>query len=800
MLAGLGRPWTNLAGQCALVRVAAATNTDSNGPATSASWARPETWASKKLEIRYVNQTAHDLQLPHSFSCSPTGSRLRDRRLSASQTEACGGKAPLALQSSARCAHHSCVPKACNVRPILLPSATERLSRDHARPPCTSPWGDFDVMAAIPIQASSRGGYGGRDLNASPLPSISSGHGDPLPRPFGILSRGYHADNLSPSAASTPLPIRNSDMNDVPPPLPPPRLVPIKGPVDPNVQNSERFRRPDDCSGIETDSLGHSFRRPELSFRVGAPDDGYHSFESTRLSSFPSPLGPQAMNSYHNPGDSIDHSMLERLNRSTRRPGLSASVNDPPPPRLHHAQPTTLSLPNRSRQPFDSFAKSPGPLSATSPVNPPFGHHVRGSVDYRSPVRTDGPGAFDRSPLPRTHRLQGGGTGPDDAPLFGYGGYDARDDEVDFPMDETSRMRSLAIDDHGRERDWDRDRDRDRDRERDGYQPGQKRRASSPPSEDAALASDMGRKRDGYPISRASPAPRLLMIPQNSVSSLSSASRSGSYTSNLTASSITSLGSYGRRSPNPLSPGGLSPTDHMACSSPFPPSSQCASPRSTLARSASGLSPHSRTPSEQPLPPQVTRTVVSPRKVAEIPKSHSNLAARLKGPYMCECCPKKPKKFETEEDLRAHEAEKQYECSFCGNRFKNKNEAERHQNSLHVRRHSWSCAALKNYDRAFHESTARPGEADVCGYCGEEFLRTGRSQDGTPSISELDMEGRIRHLQDAHKFGECNPTKKFYRADHFRQHLKHSHAGTSGKWTNMLENACMIEEEPVTSR
>ena len=48
-----------------------------------------------------------------------------------------------------------------------------------------------------------------------------------------------------------------------------------------------------------------------------------------------------------------------------------------------------------------------------------------------------------------------------------------------------------------------------------------------------------------------------------------------------------------------------------------------------------------------------------------------------------------------------------------------------------------------------------------------------------------------------HKFGECNKSKKFYRADHFRQHLKHSHAGTSGKWTNMLENAC-IKDEPST--
>lgn len=154
--------------------------------------------------------------------------------------------------------------------------------------------------------------------------------------------------------------------------------------------------------------------------------------------------------------------------------------------------------------------------------------------------------------------------------------------------------------------------------------------------------------------------------------------------------------------------------------------------------------------------------------------------------------------------IRAHEAEKQYECNYCGNRFKNKNEAERHQNSLHVRRHSWSCSALSGYDRAFHDSPHRPGEADTCGYCGEDFPRSGMGP-GTGALNggimpryatEKDLEERNLHLQGVHKFRECNSSKKFYRADHFRQHLKHSHAGTSGKWTNMLENACMLDEEP----
>jgi hypothetical protein len=78
--------------------------------------------------------------------------------------------------------------------------------------------------------------------------------------------------------------------------------------------------------------------------------------------------------------------------------------------------------------------------------------------------------------------------------------------------------------------------------------------------------------------------------------------------------------------------------------------------------------------------------------------------------------------------------------------------------------------------------------ADVCGYCGEEFP------------NPPDWEARSEHLNHVHKFGECNQAKKFFRADHFRQHLKHSHAGTSGKWTNMLENACMRDEPPPQER
>lgn len=130
---------------------------------------------------------------------------------------------------------------------------------------------------------------------------------------------------------------------------------------------------------------------------------------------------------------------------------------------------------------------------------------------------------------------------------------------------------------------------------------------------------------------------------------------------------------------------------------------------------------------------------------------------------------------------RTHESEKQYACAYCPNRFKNKNEAERHQNSLHLRRHSWSCAALTTPQAAFHLSTNGNGH-DICGFCGQEYSNP-------PDWSE-----RTQHLTLTHKYGQCNLVKKFFRADHFRQHLKHSHDGTSGKWTNMLESACMKDE------
>lgn len=125
---------------------------------------------------------------------------------------------------------------------------------------------------------------------------------------------------------------------------------------------------------------------------------------------------------------------------------------------------------------------------------------------------------------------------------------------------------------------------------------------------------------------------------------------------------------------------------------------------------------------------------------------------------------------------RMHVEEKQYKCTFCTNRFKKKNEMEQHQNSLHLRRYSWSYTTILDYETVFHSSASSTSQTsngpseDICDYCGEEF-----------SNFPSDRNVYIKHLTNVYKFGECNQAKKFFRADHFRQHLQHSHVGTSDK-------------------
>ncbi|QPG98496.1 hypothetical protein C2857_007667 [Epichloe festucae Fl1] len=610
---------------------------------------------------------------------------------------------------------------------------------------------------------------------------------EPPPTLPSILSSGpgsYRRNNHDMSFSGSPaisIPGLQSQDN-VPPPLPPPRYLPFleiaahpehskKEPRDyghpaspvPSGYGSMYSSLNDDRSSLK--------RRDTVGSNNG--DEGYASYTAAERSreSRPTPTDLLHQNKFHFQSaadlhcDSMKKKLdpIRTLDRSPRCIGLSALSEQfqqrSPNPRAP-ALSMPVQLPIHSRPGLDSpvrLSVDTPIFSAVSPRSAPFRHY---------PEQRTGKDAldYDRSPRTRTRR-----NNSDDA-SSGCGGYEFTGAE-DMEIDEATSPKRL----HPEE----------------AYMAlGHKRRAASPPAGDHLSGGSIDIHR-GDLGSRGSPTPRLTVMPQTySVSSMSSAaiSRSNSYisTMSIAPSSATTTTSHGRRSPGANSPGGMSPS---SCHSPYTtPASINHSPRNSVSAKSNA---HGRNVSGN-----------SPRKMVDMQKPPGSKIQRV---YMCECCPKKPKKFDTAEELSAHEAEKQYECSFCGNRFKNKNEAERHQNSLHVRRHSWSCSALSGYDRAFHDSTSRPGEADTCGYCGDEFPRSGRGS-GSGALSggvvpnhatDQDWDERIRHLQEVHKFRECNSSKKFFRADHFRQHLKHSHAGTSGKWTNMLENACMLEEDPT---
>lgn len=146
---------------------------------------------------------------------------------------------------------------------------------------------------------------------------------------------------------------------------------------------------------------------------------------------------------------------------------------------------------------------------------------------------------------------------------------------------------------------------------------------------------------------------------------------------------------------------------------------------------------------------------------------------------------------------------------YCTQRFRNEYDAECHQNGLHLRKHSWSCTILNDsFDGVFYSSSivssadnkysrlqsrspsSSPTAFDVCGYCGLHF----------PNEPAPDWKARGIHLNGVHHFGQCNRSKKFFRVDHFRRHLKHSHAATIGEWTNELETACIRDEPPLNPR
>ena len=214
--------------------------------------------------------------------------------------------------------------------------------------------------------------------------------------------------------------------------------------------------------------------------------------------------------------------------------------------------------------------------------------------------------------------------------------------EPDFAMDEAGGLQRLRIDDSMRRSD--------------GYSPssaaGQKRRASSPLVDDTPLPqtlhptnsmSDLRRRRESA-ASRVSPAPSHQHSLHGSVSSTASGPRSNSFSAPMLTPSNSGLTpvdvSYGNHlSPGGLSSGGISPRT-IDGPSPF-----------VTAFTVNGVYEQRPLISVEPPAPEVRPIASAKRPIESLGQSKSGVL-KVQSGFVCDCCPKKPKKFETEEALK----------------------------------------------------------------------------------------------------------------------------------------------------
>lgn len=177
---------------------------------------------------------------------------------------------------------------------------------------------------------------------------------------------------------------------------------------------------------------------------------------------------------------------------------------------------------------------------------------------------------------------------------------------------------------------------------------GRKRRASSPPQElDERLSQSASgnsnelfhRRSSGHLAGQQTPPINRFVV--SSLSSTSSIARTGSVVSSTGITSITN--SLASLPPvDRTSPGGLSPASELDSGSPFVgPLSLNPSPRDSLAKA------HHRAFSEVKPSTGVRRMS---RDESSQTKQHG--LSRIHGVYICECCPKKPKRFDSADELR----------------------------------------------------------------------------------------------------------------------------------------------------
>ncbi len=380
---------------------------------------------------------------------------------------------------------------------------------------------------------------------------------------------------------------------------------------------------------------------------------------------------PLAQQSFQRTSKAYDKHLLSKIGKRNSPPRyfsqasgdvIASGVSRPPQAKdgsnLHRL--SVSDVPSASFDPVSRWVSSP----ASAGVSPGSKPGWRDYMDYRSPsVDSSAPSSAVDSDYHARLRDCGRGSigglrmGNDDASslpsLSHRDSYDQQacltEPETD-PMEETGGFRKLNLG--------------ERTPPHNAYcqplakQHGLKRRALSPPSEvvrddkaptnSANQISDMHqRSAIGHAYPR-SPNPHFHPN-HGSVSSTSSAGpRNGSYASSVglsaAGSSMTSISSIDRPSPGGTSPpSDLDPTQdagqvHQASLNPPTLHLHIAASRSHLSQNP----PESRSAT-------VARAMSAQSAANE---GRTTNAPRIGGAYMCECCPKKPKKFESEEELR----------------------------------------------------------------------------------------------------------------------------------------------------
>ena len=389
---------------------------------------------------------------------------------------------------------------------------------------------------------------------------------------------------------------------------------------------------------------------------------------------------PLSEKSVERSSNAYDKHLLSKIGKPSSGPRQSFSLSN-----LVESDSNSTTLPSHTRQSISLSTLSIGdgpqrwnngpPSAAISPGTRP------GWSDYlshRTPG-TDSPGVSPMDIDPATnHARQFGFSGTrgieETASLpsrSNRGSYDQAnfiDSDTDFPMEDTTvsgqvRRRGSARDTAGPYAE--------------GYSPlsrqGMKRRASSPPRASALEEANAlhhiahpqstmssgelehQRRSSGFPFNEnISPSSRY-QPSHGSMSSVSSASlRTGSYASSTGLSAgASSMSSYDRPSP-----GGISPTSDMECGYDkgciVSPGTSQRSPNSTLPSASARLPPpYYESSADSKGGTSSLRRVPSATQSSGGSGGVSKTSApRIGSLHICDCCPKKPKKFDTAEELR----------------------------------------------------------------------------------------------------------------------------------------------------